>query len=67
VFVGDSNVGKTSLIQNYIHPELTTFATLGATGRRAHSRVDDVMIPSNVWDIAGQQSFHNLVSMLPYL
>jgi small GTP-binding protein len=62
VFVGDYSVGKASLIQSYFHQELTTFATLGATGRRAETRIDDAMILLDVWDTAGQESLRNRVA-----
>jgi small GTP-binding protein len=61
VFVGDSKVGKTSLIRRYLGQDLNTVATLGATSTRVEALVDGTPIILNVWDTAGQENLRNLV------
>lgn len=61
VFVGDSTVGKTSLIHRFIHLDPAVASTTGATSSRAETTVDGKHVVLNVWDTAGQESFRNLV------
>lgn len=61
VFVGDSTVGKTSLIHSYMKQDVKTTSTLGATSTRIETAVDGNRMVLNVWDTAGQESFRNLV------
>jgi small GTP-binding protein len=61
VFVGDAQVGKTSLIHSYLNQDIDTVATLGATSTRVEPSVDDTTVLLNVWDTAGQESLRNLV------
>jgi small GTP-binding protein len=61
VFVGDAQVGKTSLIHSYLKQDVHPVATLGATSTRVEVRVDDTPVLLNVWDTAGQEGLRNLV------
>jgi small GTP-binding protein len=61
VFVGDAQVGKTSLIHSYLKQDVNPVATLGATSTRVETKVDDTTVLLNVWDTAGQESLRNLV------
>lgn len=61
VFVGDSTVGKTSIIYSHLNQTVATTSTLGATSTRFEEIVEDQKIILNVWDTAGQESFRNLV------
>lgn len=61
VFVGDSTVGKTSLIHRFLHLDPATTSTLGATSTQIETTVQDQKLILNVWDTAGQDTFRNLV------
>ncbi|KAH0792951.1 Ras family protein [Histomonas meleagridis] len=61
VFVGDTTVGKTSIIQKYLNINQTITSTLGATSTRIDANFNDFDMIMNVWDTAGQDSFRNLV------
>ena len=61
VFVGDSTVGKTSIIHKYMNLEQVTTSTLGATSTRVDYVYENFGMIMNVWDTAGQESFRNLV------
>jgi small GTP-binding protein len=61
VFVGDSTVGKTSIIHSYLRQDVHPLSTLGATSTRIEARVDSGTVVLNVWDTAGQESLRNLV------
>jgi small GTP-binding protein len=61
VLVGDSGVGKTSLIHSYLNDDHTFRPTLGATSRCVETVVGDEKIVLNLWDTAGQDNLRNLV------
>ena len=62
VFVGDTKVGKTSIINYYIKRDASpTTSTLGATSTRIETKWDNRTITMTVWDTAGQETFRNLV------
>ncbi|KAH0790435.1 Ras family protein [Histomonas meleagridis] len=61
VFVGDTTVGKTSIIQKYLNIDKTITSTLGATSTRIDATFNDFEMIMNVWDTAGQDNFRNLV------
>jgi small GTP-binding protein len=61
VFVGDTEVGKTSLIHSYLKQDVNPVSTLGATSRRVEIAVGDATVILNVWDTAGQEKLRNLV------
>jgi small GTP-binding protein len=61
VLVGDSTVGKTSLINAYLRHDVPHGSTVGATCTRVVSTVDGRYIQLNIWDTAGQDTFRNLV------
>lgn len=64
VFVGDTRVGKTSLINYYIKRDAgTTPSTLGATSTKVETTWEDQQITMSVWDTAGQETFRNLVQV----
>ena len=61
VFIGDSTVGKTSLIHNFLKQDVKPTSTLGATSTRVETKIEGQTLILNVWDTAGQDSFRNLV------
>lgn len=61
VFVGDTTVGKTSLIHRFLNLDPVNASTTGATSTRAETQVDGKTVVLNVWDTAGQETFRNLV------
>jgi small GTP-binding protein len=61
VFVGDTKVGKTSLIHSYLKQSLHVVSTLGATSTRIEVVLPSGTVILNVWDTAGQEGLRNLV------
>jgi small GTP-binding protein len=61
VFVGDTKVGKTSLIHSYLKQSLDVVATLGATSTRIEIPLSDGPVILNVWDTSGHEVLRNLV------
>lgn len=61
VFVGDTTVGKTSLIHKFLNLDPVNASTTGATSTRAETKIDGKTVILNVWDTAGQETFRNLV------
>jgi small GTP-binding protein len=62
VLLGDSGVGKTSLIARYAHNTFTTAvqATSGAAFVMKVISVQGEQIGMNIWDTAGQERYHSL-------
>jgi small GTP-binding protein len=61
VFVGDTRVGKTSLIHSYLKQSIDVTSTLGATSTRIEVSVPSSTVVLIVWDTAGQETLRNLV------
>jgi small GTP-binding protein len=61
VLIGDSTVGKTSLINAYLRHDGLHSSTVGATCTTFVSTVDDRPVQLHIWDTAGQDTFRNLV------
>ena len=64
-FVGDTGVGKTSIITRYSHNKflLDSPPTVGASNFHFSVSVGDTEIVLNVWDTAGQERFRSLVPL----
>lgn len=61
VFVGDANVGKTSIIARYIKEEfVNTSTTVAASFLSKNVVIDNVSLSVGIWDTAGQERFHSL-------
>jgi small GTP-binding protein len=61
VLLGDSSVGKTSLVERFVHNTFTQFseATIGAAFK---TKVFD-SIKLDIWDTAGQERYRSLAPM----
>ncbi len=59
VFLGDSGVGKTSLVQRYVYDSMDPDVgrTIGAILHVKTVTLDDTHYKLICWDIAGQESF----------
>ena len=62
VFLGDSGVGKTSLIQRYVYDSLSPDfgRTIGAVLHVKMLELDGRLYKLVIWDIGGQESFSQL-------
>jgi small GTP-binding protein len=64
-FIGDANVGKTSLISRYTTNEFSAApnATVGAANVQISVTRSSTEFRLNLWDTAGQESFRSLVPL----
>lgn len=62
-FVGDSGVGKTSIIHKYTQKDSQVEPTIGATAIQCSYTINGEEIPLNVWDTAGQEEYRSLLPM----
>jgi len=62
IIVGDSGVGKTSLMNRYVSSKFTSHykATIGADFMPKEVVVDDMSVTLQIWDTAGQERFQSL-------
>lgn len=62
IILGDSSVGKTSLMNQFINKKFTNQykATIGADFLTKEVMVDDRIVTIQVWDTAGQERFQSL-------
>lgn len=62
VILGDSGVGKTSLMSSYVNKKFTTHykATIGADFLTKELMVSDQLVTMQIWDTAGQERFKSL-------
>merc|ERR1712106_119682 len=62
IILGDSGVGKTSLMNQYVNKRFTSQykATIGADFLTKEVLVDDRMVTLQIWDTAGQERFQSL-------
>ncbi|BAT73326.1 Ras-related protein [Vigna angularis] len=62
IILGDSGVGKTSLMNQYVYRKfsLQYKATIGADFVTKEIQVDDKLVTLQIWDTAGQERFHSL-------
>merc|ERR1719461_1827128 len=63
VFVGDSNVGKTSIISRFMydHFDSNYDATIGIDFLAKTHTVGDKTVRLQLWDTAGQERFRSLI------
>ena len=62
VILGDSGVGKTTLLQQYVHAKANanTKPTIGADFSKKEIQVDGQVVSLQIWDTAGQEKFQSL-------
>ena len=62
IIIGDSGVGKTSLLNRYVTGRFSTQykATIGADFVTKEVVVDDKLVTLQIWDTAGQERFQSL-------
>lgn len=62
VVLGDSGVGKTTLLQQYVTQKATGHSkpTIGADFQKKEIMVDNQQVNLQLWDTAGQEKFQSL-------
>jgi len=62
IILGDSGVGKTSLMNQYVNKKFTNQykATIGADFLTKEVTIDDKLVTLQIWDTAGQERFQSL-------
>jgi len=62
IILGDSGVGKTSLMNQYVHRRFNNQykATIGADFLTKEVMIDDKLVTLQIWDTAGQERFQSL-------
>lgn len=62
IILGDSGVGKTSLMNQYVNRKFTSQykATIGADFLTKEVTIDDRQVTMQIWDTAGQERFQSL-------
>ena len=64
LMIGDSNVGKTSLVVRYDEDTFSTkfMTTIGVDYRDKFVNVDGQQVKVQIWDTAGQERFRSLTA-----
>jgi len=64
ILLGDTNVGKTSLINQFVHRKFSDDykATIGADFLTKELKFQDQQVTLQIWDTAGQERFQSLCS-----
>ncbi|KAF6146345.1 hypothetical protein GIB67_020439 [Kingdonia uniflora] len=62
IVLGDSGVGKTSLMNQYVHKKFNQQykATIGADFVTKEIQIEDRLVTLQIWDTAGQERFQSL-------
>ena len=61
ILVGDSSVGKTSIISQYMDAySENTNSTIGASYSNKVEKIDNTIISFEIWDTAGQERFRSI-------
>jgi len=62
IILGDSGVGKTSLMNQYVNNRFSNQykATIGADFLTKEILIDDKLVTMQIWDTAGQERFQSL-------
>ena len=69
IILGDSGVGKTSLMNQYVNKKFSNQykATIGADFLTKEVMVDDRLVTMQIWDTAGQVSHRALTILFGFL
>ncbi|GAB5373367.1 hypothetical protein AAMO2058_001745000 [Amorphochlora amoebiformis] len=64
VLIGDSGVGKTSLLSRFVDNEFSDhyFSTIGVDFKARRMRIGDSKVKVQIWDTAGQERFRTITS-----
>ena len=64
VILGDSGVGKTSILQQYLNGKVSgnSKPTIGADFSKKEILIDNTVVTLQIWDTAGQERFHSITS-----
>lgn len=62
VILGDSGVGKTTLLQQYLNGKTSgqSKPTIGADFSKREIMIDNTVVTLQIWDTAGQEKFQSL-------
>lgn len=65
VFLGESSVGKSSIVTRYIKNIFTydQCSTIGASFFTSRIGLDDCIVRFDIWDTAGQERYHSLAPL----
>ncbi|OHT13625.1 small GTP-binding protein [Tritrichomonas foetus] len=65
VLIGDSGVGKTSIVNRYIKKEFNdlVYTTIAGAGASATIKTENGEVQLEIWDTAGQEQYKSIVGM----
>lgn len=65
VLLGESSVGKSSLVLRFVKGQFHEFqeSTIGAAFLTQTVQIDDTTVKFEIWDTAGQERYHSLAPM----
>lgn len=61
LFLGDSNVGKTSIVNSYCNNDFSDSNTIGVDFNSKITEINNKLIKFNIWDTSGDDKFRNIV------
>lgn len=62
LFLGDSNVGKTSIVNSYCDNDFSNSNTIGVDFNSKITEINNKLIKFNIWDTSGDEKFRNIVN-----
>jgi small GTP-binding protein len=61
IFIGNSGVGKTSIIERYVKNIFDSSPTIGVEFYCKKIKLDKIHYKLHIWDLAGQMTYRNIV------